>query len=710
MAINPDYIVAIDLCEYFVDKSTGQPMSGGFLYFYEDLARNIPKNVFTLTGGPGAYMYVPLPNPIVLSASGNVQDANGNNLPIYYYPFDAEGNIQLYYVVCTNSQGTEQFTRQAWPNTSEANAPGMNANSSFVNKLSNPQFSSLLFDPAIPLTFNYSGAGTFTTQFAPDWFLQVVATGAGQVVISRTSIAGNLAYPFNPPYTLTVTPGANLTSLSVIQQLTYNPNIWSPQNGASTNGWISGSILLANGSSASLSYAPNGGAPSQMILNANNATPNYMQYNNTIQLTPPANPLTSDTGYVNIVIGLPVGAATTFSNVQIVSLQTNIQNVPYDEVPVNQETDGTIDYWLPWLKYKPIPSYLIGWDFAFNPAQFYGYNVPASGAGANTSSYVWDQTIVFQSANNAYTISEGTAGALDITAAANSRLAIIQYLGDEIEVRKILNDWASVNVSAVTDQVGGVVGTVSLWYTTSATLPDMSANNSLVATLDANGKPATFHGTWVEITRPIGGSVTRDARFTVTSSPTTNFNNYSFSGWNLGGTLASVDNAVFFAIVVGFSQLNTGNSISISSVSLVPGMVPTVPAATTFQLVIADCKRLYQKSFAWVYPPQQNFGKNTGEFITPAYIAGASLQAGNQVPFEVEMRRDSPIITTYSPAAASGQPYNETTNQPCTNITIVNNFSRQNFIFTYTADAGCNIGNLIGLHWTADARYGIGGL
>ncbi len=117
MALSPLFFVTQDLDSYFVDKDTGLPLANGLVYFYRDSERTVPKTVYQLTGGPPYNLasYVPLPNPIVLSAVGTVQNAAGDNIAIYYYPYDDEGNLDLYYVVVEDSGGTEQFTREAWP-------------------------------------------------------------------------------------------------------------------------------------------------------------------------------------------------------------------------------------------------------------------------------------------------------------------------------------------------------------------------------------------------------------------------------------------------------------------------------------------------------------------------------------------------------------------------------------------------------------------
>lgn len=124
MALNPRYVTAPSLQEYFVDKDSGLPLSGGKVFFFRDNNRTEYKTVYELQGNEANYTYAPLPNPVILSAVGTMQDNNGNDIIPYYYPFDANGDADLYYIVVQNSLGVPQFTRQAWPNPGINDTPG----------------------------------------------------------------------------------------------------------------------------------------------------------------------------------------------------------------------------------------------------------------------------------------------------------------------------------------------------------------------------------------------------------------------------------------------------------------------------------------------------------------------------------------------------------------------------------------------------------
>ena len=70
--------------------------------------------------GDHSHTYVALPNPLRLSAVGTVQDANGNNVLPFYFPYDEQGNVELYYLTVESMDGQLQFTREAWPNLPES--------------------------------------------------------------------------------------------------------------------------------------------------------------------------------------------------------------------------------------------------------------------------------------------------------------------------------------------------------------------------------------------------------------------------------------------------------------------------------------------------------------------------------------------------------------------------------------------------------------
>jgi hypothetical protein len=693
MALDPRYFVTISLEEYFPSNNTGNPSANGSLWFYQDINRTNPKTVYELTGSPPNYTYTALPNPVNLSAVGTPVDNSGNNISIYYYPYDANGNLDLYYIVTKDSNGTVQFTRQAWPNLTGATNPAT-ADSDISNELSNPQFVEVDFNLSNPMTISIAGSGTTTSSIAPNWDLVTTTTGASNITVQRNAVAGSSAYPFNPPYTLTITPGLNVSQIFLRQRLLNNPDVFSPQTAGTTNGFVSASILLAPSSSIlSIQYQANG-QTAQTILTANNTSGIYTQYNATVQLAPATNPSTGDTGYVDFLVNLPTVGATTFSNLQLVGLNSDIPTVLFDQTTANRQRDQLFNHYEPLLNEKQIPSYLIGWNFPQNPTQFLGPTVAASSAGANTSAYVWDQTILFQSVNSGAAVSQASSGALRVTATNATQFALVQYLS-QADARAILNRSMSVNVAALTPQTNGIVGTVGLYYTTGS-LPSTGSNNSIVATLNSTGGVATFHGTWLAVPRSGLGP----AQFTAGSSSTTNFNDYGLHGWDMQG-IAACNTATFFAIVVGFGTLNLAGTIDIGSISLVPGSIPCRPGIQSDSAVLKDCEGYYLKSFNQGVIPAQAATLGNGETYAPDI--SNNLQA--YVYFHTKMN-SVPAITIYNPVSSNAQAYNVTAaGDVGGTATVANSIGESGYGIVWTS--GATTGQIVAWNWTADSRLGL---
>ncbi len=639
------YITGPELQDYFVDKSTGQPLAFGQIFFYQDTSRTTPKNVYQLTydSGTNQYSYTALPNPLTLSATGTFDDGNGVNIPIYYFPYDEFDNLELYYVAAYDSNNLLQFTRDAWPypNASTSAASTINDAIGLTNMLTNPQFAVVNFIAGSTLTIPYT-IGSTTVNIAPGWDLVITASGSGTLTVAQTPVAGSAAYPFNPPFVLTITPGLNIFSggLRLLQSFPHNPDWAAPQTTGEA-GFLSGSVMLGPGTSVIMSYIPSAGNPNQIIIDDTNATGSRKQFNATIQLDAAGNPSDGLTGSDTIELSLSNTSPSEIGNIQVIPLSTNVALTGFDQTPVNRQIDQMFNYYKALLDFKPIPSYLVGWDFPLNPAQF-GSTITTFASGVNKSNYFWDQTIIFQSANSGVSAARGTDGSLVLTAAATTKLALIQYL--EVP-REILTSYLACNVRAFTNNGDAVPGTISLWYTTDAQLPNVAAgtNNSLVLTLDANGKPATFNGNWTEVPRSNLG----DALFSLSSGATT-YSDYGFANWLAadGSTTAT-----YFAIVVGTGSITSGSTLTVQSISCVPGQIATRPAPQTISSVLHDCNRYYWDTFPVNIAAGDNKG-NTGALGYTVQITGTPAGYTIPVVFPAQMRV-APTPFFYNPSSGT---------------------------------------------------------
>ena len=707
MALDPQYILMQDIEELFVDKDTGLLLANGTVEFWIDDQRNTPKSVYQLTGAPPNYTYTPIVNPMPLNIISTPSSNGVDNVAIYYRPYDDFGDIQLYYIVVKNQAGTIQCTREAWPNTIAANNPAGAGEAARTNLLSNPQFVDVNFDPTQTLSLTVAGAGNYTFNIAPSWDLLLSTSGASTIQVTRTSIAGSSKLATNPAYTLTITPGANTTGVNLIQRLYHNPGIWTA-NILNQLGWVATSASWGpQASQLTISYVPSTGTPTILLQQTNN-TGIFSTFNNTVQIDPSDNTETSTAGYADIFITLPASNPTTLSSIQVISLGEQVLDLPYDQQPVNRQQDFLSHYYKPLLAYKPIPSFLVGWDFPLNPSQFYANGARGTQAiGADKSEYKWDQTIVFQSTDSGVAVSRGTNGGFVMTANGAGQVAVIQYL-DQVEARKILSDRASVHISgSTTAAAGSLAGKVTLYATTAVTLPDVDAgtNNSIVATLDATGKPATLNGTnWTEVPRGLG-----DAYFSLSAASATNSESadINLNGWDMQGAIPT-NTATFFAIVVGFAAWADTDTITLNSIGLCAGDIATRPAPKTITETTLDSQRFFWKTFLPNTTPVDNAGVNSGEYIytTTNTTAGTQPQSSPTIFFP-EVMRVTPNIAFFNPSnTGAGQAYNETRNTVCTSTAIVNS-SVNGLSMVATPTAGYGIGDLMAAHITADARLGI---
>lgn len=139
MAINKDLLIApISFQEFLIDND-GTPMSNGTITCYRDSARTVLKNWYYQTGNPGAYNYLALPNPLTLSASGTVCDANGVDTLPFFYPYDEsnESLSQPYYIVIKNESESYQITRANFPFFNVNSGGGGGGGGSSVNNSEN---------------------------------------------------------------------------------------------------------------------------------------------------------------------------------------------------------------------------------------------------------------------------------------------------------------------------------------------------------------------------------------------------------------------------------------------------------------------------------------------------------------------------------------------------------------------------------------------
>lgn len=451
------------------------------------------------------------------------------------------------------------------------------------NMITNPQFSDITFTSPLSLTT----AGTY--DIAVGWQLILVGTGT----TTLTQIVGNGADDIegNPPYYLTI-GNTGWTSVTLVQRFSNNGALFA-----------GGAIAIAftaystgGNNNLTVAFVPSDGAETDFpVFVIPAGAP--IAYARATPVNASTNTDQSNNAYVDLEFRLPASGTVTLSNVQLTGQSAPLSSdflvnpTPpiFSELSYERVVDHEFHYYKPLLSYKPIPSYLVGWDFALNPAQFYGPTVTAQALGANTSYYAWDQTIVFQSVTSSIVVNQSANGGFRLNGQTGAQqAAIIQYIPEET-ARNILSQNIAVNLLAQTASGQTLNGTVSLWYTTDVSLPAINSNASIVATLDANGKPATFNGNWTEVPRPNG----QEATFTLTDTVT----DFPFTIWKNDDSNTASTTATYMAIVVGFATFSTAQDPLILSVSLCSGDIATRPAPQTLDQVLRECQYYYEKSY-----------------------------------------------------------------------------------------------------------------
>lgn len=610
---------------YMVDH-IGQPLNDEYWAFF--LANTFPYMLQNVYRDPQG-MTVWTGNRIEFSPAGTLPD----NL---YFDPDLVYRIEI-------RHGDTQADELIWEINNFVPTGGGSINSQFSilamsNQITNPQFEFLKF--LLPITI--TSAGTY--DFAPGW--ELVITGAGgSTTLTQQVLSGNQNQINNPPFALRI-DNNGWTEVFLRQRFDHNGSIWA-------NGAISMSLTGRSQTAAqevSLIYAPSAPGVSQVVATGILGTGSYEILQGAIDLPASVNTGLSTVAFTDMIIQLPPTGIVDISNIQVLgqgnSLPTDfnpLTDIPrYQQQSSERETDHTFNVYKDGLMRKPIPSYLVGWDFPLNPSQ--RGTIFSSAAGANTSFYAWDQTIVFQSVSGAAQTSRVTNGYFSISAAAASQFAIIQYL-PAIQARELLADVISVFIDAFSASgagAGSIPITVSLWVTTDVSLPSTAANQSLIGTLNANGKPATFHGTWTEVA-PIDG---QEAAYTLVSSQE------FFDGWWNNEGNALVATATYFAIVIGTGTVPLADSIIFRSVGLQKGSIGTRPAPQSYDQVLRQCQFYYEQS----YLPGIAVGTVTqnGMHLSVQNIleagGNASAKAGILELEYVTVKNTTPTITFYSPA------------------------------------------------------------
>jgi hypothetical protein len=448
--------------------------------------------------------------------------------------------------------------------------PPSPGNNSTDNLLTNPQFADIQFNaPFLISTEN-------VTPIAPGW--EIVTTGIGSLTISQQALPGSTNLPGNPSYYLSIRNNDFIT-VSLRQTFQRNGALWT-------------------GEYAAISFLVNPTSPTEIKA--------YLSYSDTVQRTSniidnifpvgwspitgvsglideSTNTFTGNAAFTTLNIDWSGNTTVNITNLQLIGQDVADDTITYAQVPIERQIDHEFHYYFPQLAYKPIPSYLVAWDFPLNPCQALG---PTGVTSSASSYYVADQTILFQTVASNFTMTKNTRG-LSFTSAAPSTFALIQYLDGTTPVELLQQRMSALLQGFV--NTGAITATVNLVWTQNSSLPDLNTGASVVTSVtSSSGVPVTAYASgWNPVLRKLGAA---QCQLTPTSSINT------FTGFD-STAVSNITNAKFFAFVISFDTAAASQVITVSRASLNGGDIATLPAPQTPDEVLRECQYYYEQSY-----------------------------------------------------------------------------------------------------------------
>lgn len=139
----------------------------------------------------------------------------------------------------------------------------------------------------------------------------------------------------------------------------------------------------------------------------------------------------------------------------------------------------------------------------------------------------------------------------------------------------------------------------------------------------------------------------------------------------------------------------------VTAIQLEAGSIASEFERRTIQEELILCQRYYEKTFNQGVAVAQNLGLSSGEVIFRAIQNGNNANSLFQ-KFAV-IKRTTPNIILYNPAALNAQVRDETGAFDCSGSTGVDP-RHSHFLINCTQNVGTATGNLLGVHWTAEAE------
>lgn len=697
MSISPLYIPLFTIEEVILDKDTGLPLAAGVVKFYRDSQRLTPKVVYQIAGVSPNYSFLSVGTELTLGLSGTFVDLSGDPFVPYAYPYDSEGEVDLYYVTVESEGAVPQFVRQAVPYVNSSDLPPSERTST-ENEISNPQFVEINFPSTGTTTISVTGSNT-VTKVAPDWDL--ITSGTGTIELERLEPT-SASVPTNPPFSLRIQASSGLgASVTLRQRFNNTPSIF---RGGFASGSLAAAVLSGGSSFVTMTYAPSTGTSTEIIPSTAISTDGaYHVIADNAAIIQQSNPAAS-TGYVDILITLPTSRSIAITSIQVVGTDSSI-DIPFDEQPAARQKDHLFHYYEDAVVHQPKDNLLVGWTFGLNPWQF----TTTTLTNLANNAYTADQTIVIQQAYvDSATANNVAVGRASHTAnyafqlqavTATNKSMLLQYISPQT-IRPYWGEKLSVRLrgSITTTHSTALKFKVRLIY--KAGLPGIISRTVPVSSWDAaaDSIPAVSSDGWTYI------NSVNDPTYTLTGT----MQDFNFDSFQLpASTNANMTLGVAFIMMNAMDQTATADVINIERVSLVRNDFAIDANPETYDVVLKKCQYYFAKTFAQGIVPDATVpaGKE-GALAYRSFGAGTAV-GGDYWQFPSIMRVQLPVMTYYSTTIASNARWYNFTLASASGLPSADLINDRGVFVSNVQPLGTSPSDLIIIHATADARLGI---
>ena len=171
----------------------------------------------------------------------------------------------------------------------------------------------------------------------------------------------------------------------------------------------------------------------------------------------------------------------------------------------------------------------------------------------------------------------------------------------------------------------------------------------------------------------------------------------------LTATISSAMNNLI-AVFWTESTMAQNETLDIARAQLVAGTTLPEFKNEDFAITQMRCSKYYYKTFNVADKPAQNIGYAAAAMAMPQVVGASTAQpCAMRLIYPYSGLKSIPTVTLFNPFAANAEARNTTRATSCSATTVVTNGSNAIEV-TFTTPAGSSIGDVISVHFTADAE------